>query len=81
MPFTPFHLGAAMLVKPAAGSRFSVISFGLAQIVIDIEPGIGMLRGTETLHGASHTVIGAIPVSYTHLDVYKRQGIHRCFLL
>lgn len=63
MPFTPFHLGAAMLVKPAAGSRFSVISFGLAQIVIDIEPGIGMLRGTETLHGASHTVIGAILIA------------------
>lgn len=63
MPFTPFHLGAAMLVKPVAGSRFSVISFGLAQVLIDIEPGIGMLRGADVLHGASHTVIGAVLIA------------------
>jgi hypothetical protein len=63
MPFTPFHMGAAMLVKPAAGARFSVIAFGLAQVVIDIEPGIGMLGGSDVLHGPSHTIIGAILIA------------------
>ena len=60
MPFTPFHMGAAMVLKPAATTRFSLIAFGLAQIIIDIEPGIGMLRGLPVLHGPSHTVIGAL---------------------
>lgn len=60
MPFTPFHMGAAMLVKPGAGSHFSVIAFALAQVIIDIEPGIEMARGSDVLHGPSHTIIGAI---------------------
>ena len=59
MPFTPFHMGAAMLAKSAAGSRFSVIAFGLAQLFIDIEPAIGMLRDSDVLHGPSHTIGGA----------------------
>lgn len=60
MPFTPFHMGVAMLVKPAAGARFSIISFGLAQVLMDIEPGLGMLRDADVLHGYSHTLPGAL---------------------
>lgn len=41
VPFTPFHMSAALLVKSAPRSRFSIIGFGLAQIAIDIKPGIG----------------------------------------
>lgn len=63
MPFTPFHMGAAMLVKPGAGASFSVIAFGLAQIVIDIEPGIKLARGSDVLHGPSHTILVAILVA------------------
>lgn len=63
MPFTPFHMGAAMLVKPGAGSRFSVIAFALAQVIIDIEPGIEMARGSDVLHGPSHTIFGAILIA------------------
>lgn len=63
MPFTPFHMGAAMLVKPGAGSRFSVIAFGFAQIAMDIEPGIGMLRGSDVLHGPLHTIFCAILIA------------------
>jgi membrane-bound metal-dependent hydrolase YbcI (DUF457 family) len=62
MPFTPFHMGAALIVKPAARGHFSVISFGLAQIAIDIEPLIGILRGAEILHGMTHTFVGAIVI-------------------
>jgi membrane-bound metal-dependent hydrolase YbcI (DUF457 family) len=55
-------MGAALIVKPAARRHFSVISFGLAQIAIDIEPLVGILRGAEILHGMTHTFVGAIVI-------------------
>ena len=33
------------------------------------------LQGGESFHGSVTASIGIRPVSYTHLDVYKRQGI------
>ena len=63
MPFTPFHMGAALIVKPGLNKHFSVITFGIAQIAMDIEPLIGMLTGTEELHGPSHTIIGALIIA------------------
>lgn len=63
MPFTPFHMGAALIVKPAVGSRFSLLTFGLAQIAMDVEPGIGMLTGSAELHGPSHTIGGAFLIA------------------
>lgn len=59
MPFTPFHMGAALIIKPALNRHFSVIAFGLAQIAMDIEPGLGMLTGNAVLHGPTHTLLGA----------------------
>jgi hypothetical protein len=56
-------MGAALLVKPAAKARFSVLTFGIAQIAMDVEPGIGMLLGWEVLHGQSHTVLGALLIA------------------
>ena len=63
MPFTPFHMGAALIVKPGLNRNFSVITFGMAQIAMDIEPGIGMLTGADVLHGPSHTVVGALLIA------------------
>lgn len=60
LPFTPFHMGAAMLVKPVAQARFSVLAFGLAQVAMDVEPLVAMLAGWPVLHGWSHTVLGAV---------------------
>ncbi|MDH4371454.1 MAG: DUF4184 family protein [Nitrospira sp.] len=62
MPFTPFHMGAALIVKPAAQKHLSLITFGVAQIAMDIEPFIGMLRNSDILHGPTHTVLGAIVI-------------------
>ncbi len=64
MPFTPFHMGAALIVKPELNRNFSVITFGIAQIAIDIEPGIGMLTGADVLHGPTHTILGALVIAY-----------------
>ena len=59
MPFTPFHMGPGLAVKALGGRHFSVLVFGVAQVVIDIEPLIGMLRGSDVLHGWTHTYGGA----------------------
>lgn len=64
MPFTPFHMGAALLCKPFCKSSLSLITFGVAQILMDIEPGIGMLNGSNRLHGFSHTLVGAIMIAF-----------------
>jgi hypothetical protein len=56
-------MGAALVVKPGAGQRFSLVAFGLAQLVIDIEPGVRMMQGSAVLHGSSHTLIGALIIA------------------
>ncbi|MBF0379305.1 MAG: DUF4184 family protein [Desulfamplus sp.] len=63
MPATPFHIGAALVVKPVADNHFSVITFSVAQILMDIEPLIGLFRNSGTLHGVTHTIIGAIIIA------------------
>ena len=42
--------------------RSSLISFGVAQVLMDIEPGVRMIVGRGDLHGWSHTLVGAIPI-------------------
>ena len=37
MPFTPLHMGPGMFVKAAMPRHFSIIVFGLTQIVLDLE--------------------------------------------
>lgn len=56
-------MGAAMVVKPAARSHFSVLVFGLAQIAMDIEPMMGMILNWGVLHGPSHTILGAVVIA------------------
>jgi membrane-bound metal-dependent hydrolase YbcI (DUF457 family) len=57
-------MGAALLCKPFCKSSLSLITFGIAQIAMDIEPGIGMLTGSRELHGFSHTIVGAIMIAF-----------------
>ena len=63
LPFTPFHMGAALIVKPGLNRNFSVITFSMAQVAMDIEPGIGMMTGADVLHGPSHTILGALVIA------------------
>jgi hypothetical protein len=63
MPATPLHMGPAILVKAAAGRHFSLLVFGFAQAVIDIEPVVRMIRGDEILHGFTHTYGGATGIA------------------
>lgn len=62
MPFTPFHIGSGLLSKAILDRRMSLISFGVAQVLIDIEPGARMVLGHGDLHGFSHTLAGAVAI-------------------
>lgn len=59
MPFTPFHMGPGIVIKAILQGSFSLMVFGWAQIVMDIQPLIVLISGEGHLHGFSHTYIGA----------------------
>lgn len=57
MPITPLHLGPALLLKRAAGSKFDLVAFVAAQVLLDAEPVLkilGLLPAQGGLH-LSHT--------------------------
>ena len=60
MPFTPFHLGPGAVFKAIGGRHFSFMVFGGAQVLMDIEPLMRILRGDFVLHGYTHTIAGAL---------------------
>ena len=60
MPFTPIHLGPGAAFKAIGGRHFSFMVFGGAQVLMDIEPLLGILQGKAVLHGYTHTILGAL---------------------
>jgi len=58
MPFTPFHMGPGIAIKALLQGSFSLMVFGWAQIVMDIQPLIVLISGERHLHGFSHTYVG-----------------------
>jgi membrane-bound metal-dependent hydrolase YbcI (DUF457 family) len=71
VPFTPLHMGPGMALKALAGSHLSLVSFGVAQVAMDIEPLVHMLRGDSAHHGFAHTYIGATVVGFVALPVAR----------
>jgi hypothetical protein len=63
VPFTPLHMGPGLAIKALAGGRFSVLTFGIAQVAIDIEPLVGLIRGSSVLHGPTHTYLAALIIA------------------
>ena len=59
MPFTPLHMGPGILIKALLQGSFSLMVFGWAQIVMDVQPLFVLITGDGHLHGFSHTYIGA----------------------
>ena len=59
MPFTPYHMGPGIFIKALLQGSFSLMVFGWAQIMMDIQPLIVLLTGKGQLHGFSHTYLGA----------------------
>ncbi|WP_295408053.1 DUF4184 family protein [uncultured Thiocystis sp.] len=63
MPFTPLHLGPGFAIKALAGRHFSLLTFGVAQVAMDIEPLIGLMNGADRLHGITHTYLAALMIA------------------
>lgn len=59
MPFTPLHMGPGLALKSVLQARFSLLVFGWAQIVMDLQPLYAMVTGRGALHGITHTYAGA----------------------
>jgi hypothetical protein len=62
MPFTPFHLGPGLAFEALGGRHFSFMVFGGAQVMMDIEPLLGIVNGWPVLHGWTHTFALALPI-------------------
>ena len=62
MPFTPIHLGPGLAFKAMGGRHFSFMVFGGAQVLMDLEPLIGILQDRDVLHGVTHTWLGALVI-------------------
>jgi len=52
-------MGPGILLKAILQGSFSLMVFGWAQIVMDIQPLLVLISGSGHLHGFSHTYIGA----------------------
>ena len=71
MPFTPFHMGPALALKAVTGRHFSVLVFGIAQVAMDVEPLVGMLRNADVTPlrpwARSNALLGVMPVGDLHV--------------
>jgi membrane-bound metal-dependent hydrolase YbcI (DUF457 family) len=74
VPITPFHLGPALIAKAAAGRHFSLTVFGISQVMIDVEPLVGLLRGSAVLHGFTHTLGGATLIGVAAVVIGRPLG-------
>lgn len=63
MPFTPFHLGPGLAIKALGGHRISLLVFAGTQVLMDIEPLLGLLGLIDSLHGVSHSLAGALLIA------------------
>lgn len=69
MPFTPFHMGPGIAIKALLQGSFSLMVFGWAQIVMDIQPLIVLISREGHLHGFSHTYVrGALIAVFSALS-------------
>jgi hypothetical protein len=52
-------MGPGLAFKSAGGRWFSLMVFGFSQVLIDLEPLVGLIRGAPVLHGFTHAWVGA----------------------
>ena len=60
MPFTPFHLGPALLIGVVAASFLHLPTLLVASVAVDVEPLVVLLFNLDApLHGPLHSFLGA----------------------
>lgn len=78
MPFTPYHLGPALLVGAPLRKKIHLPTFIAANVIVDVEPLLVLLLQPAgyPLHGYAHTILGALAIgillSYAPL-LYRRK--------
>jgi hypothetical protein len=55
-------MGPGLLIKALMRGAFSLIIFGIAQVLIDAEPLFALTTGRGAVHGWSHTWLGAVVI-------------------
>ncbi len=59
MPVTPLHMGPGILLKALLRGSFSLMVFGYANVLIDLQPLIALTSGRGEVHGWTHTWLAA----------------------
>ena len=59
MPVTPFHFGPGLLLHAIAPRRVSFMAFCAANVAIDVESLVNLVRGIDPVHAFFHSVVGA----------------------
>ncbi|MBU3846141.1 MAG: DUF4184 family protein [Candidatus Acinetobacter avistercoris] len=63
MPFTVLHLGIGTSFKAVQTQRFSLMIFAGTQVLMDIEPLMGLILKWNTLHLYTHNLLGALLIA------------------
>ncbi|MFW1800680.1 hydrolase [Acinetobacter nematophilus] len=71
MPITPLHLGLGASCKGIGNQHFSFLIFSGVQMLMDIEPLLGIILGWNTLHLYSHNLIGALLIGLFAIPIGK----------
>lgn len=77
MPFTPFHLGPALLVSLPLFSYVDLPSIIVSSVIVDLEPlSVIVLRLPGPLHGFFHTYLaGTLLAMLAAILVYLLRGL------
>jgi membrane-bound metal-dependent hydrolase YbcI (DUF457 family) len=71
MPFTPYHFGPALITKSIFGKQFSITSFAVSQIIIDLESLYYLLQHAWPVHRLFHTYLGATIIIFPTIIIAK----------
>lgn len=71
MPVTPLHLGIGACCKAVGQHRFSFMIFAGTQVLMDIEPLLGLIYDWQYLHLYTHNFIGAVLIGSIALLIGK----------
>lgn len=79
MPFTPFHLGPALVIGLPLKKYMHAPTFILANVILDVEPFLVLSFGLNyPLHGYLHTFILAllIGIAFGYVMVFLEKYLH-----
>lgn len=72
MPFTPFHMGPALLIWGLFPRRLDLMSILVGSVILDLEPFYYLVQGSPFLHRFFHTFLGATIVGIVLVILFNR---------